>query len=357
MQSVGIFDGRPESEITAIHCHPSGKFVFCGKRDGSVSYFETETAKHREILYRHASDIGITCITYIQDKHLLITADESGRVLINKVTVSATGFDFCCSVNDIRSEQSLSQLLHDISGTRILLRGNISTEIWTTEGHNLGVKLNDDGEALLVNDSLHPGYFVSVGHQATSIFSWENGMNRTLGLDSKQKTDFMITPPTPTQEQGGFAEGQLLQCEEPWTAPFLAKLHRHDLRDPPHYNGTTDTIHVWPVSSLTERAGMAPSIPLGDFGSKAYRVRQIIAMAGNVLYFLDTDLWICSLDMTNKSTISSGAKRHCFLLSEWRSVDGNFLVDFIPTRREFLVSRKHEMLVISGGLEFEEPWI
>jgi WD40 repeat protein len=357
MRSVGILAGQPEPEITAVHCHPSGNFVFCGKRDGSVSYFETRTAKHRQVLYRHASGISITCVMYIQDKQLLVTADESGRVLINKVTASDTGFDFCCYVNDIRSEQSLSLLLHDISGTRILLRGKNSTEIWTTEGHNLGVELSDDGEALLVNHPLRPGYLVAVSHQATGIFSWGDGLNTTLSLDGKQEVDLMVTPPTPTQRQGGITEEGLLQCEEPWTAPFLVKLHRHDHRNPPQYNGTTDMILVWPASSITDSTGMAPSIPLGNFGSHAHRVRQIIAIPGNILYFLDTDLWICSLDITNKSTILSGAKRHFFLLSEWRSVDGGFLVEYIPTTREFLVSRMHELLVISGGLEFEEPWI
>lgn len=357
IQSAGVLDGLPETEVTAIYCHPSGNFVFCGKRDGSVSYFETRTAKYREVLYRHASDIGITCIMYIQDKQLLITADESGRVLINKVTASDTGFDFCCSVNDIRSEQSLSMLLHDTSGTRILLRGKTSTEIWTIEEGKLGVKLNDDREALLVNHPLHPGYLVSVGHQATTTFSWENGLNTTLSLDSKQEVDFMITPPTPTQSRIRFAEEELLQYEEPWRAPFLVKLHRHDFPDPLQYNGTTDMIHIWPASNVTDRTGMAPSIPLGNFGSNAHRVRQIIAIAGSVLLFLDTDLWICSLDIKDKSTILTGAKRHFFLLSEWRSVDGSFLVEYIPTTRKFLVSRKHELLVISGGLEFEEPWI
>lgn len=248
-------------------------------------------------------------------------------------------------------------LLHNISGTRILLRGKTSTEIWTAEGHNLGVKLNDDRESLLANHPLRPECLVSVGHQATAIFSWETGMHTKLSLDNKEGVDLMVTPPTPKQAHGQFADEGLLQCEEPWTAPFIVKLHRHGRRYPPQYNGTTDAIHIWPTSSITERTVTAPSIPLGNFGSNTHRVRQIIAMAGSVLYFLDTDLWICSLDATNKSTILSGAKRHCFLLSEWRSTDGSFLVEYIPTTREFIVSRKHELLVISGGLEFEEPWI
>jgi len=80
-------------------------------------------------------------------------------------------------------------------------------------------------------------------------------------------------------------------------------------------------------------------------------------MADSVLFFLDTDLWICSLDISNSSTILAGAKRHFFLLSEWRSIDGGFLVEDISASREFIISKKHELLVISGGLQFEQPWM
>ena len=54
---------------------------------------------------------------------------------------------------------------------------------------------------------------------------------------------------------------------------------------------------------------------LGTFGDHVHRVRQVIGMAGSVLFFLDTDLWIFSLDISNSSTILAGAKRHFFLLS------------------------------------------
>lgn len=354
MKSISMLDGASEPEITALCCHASGYFVFYGKRDGSVSYFETSSAKHQQILYRHASNIGVTCILYVEKQELLVTADESGRVIINKLTASNTGFDFCCCIAEIRSEQSVSQLLHDVSGTRILLRGTKSTDIWTIDGKNLGMTLgNIDSEALLVNDPLRPGYLAAIGRQDIRIFAWEDGSNATI----KQTVDLMITPPTPTGRQHVFTEEAAIYCHEPWNAPFFVSLFRHDIRYPPQYDGNTDTIRIWPASSIIDSTCLPPSIPLGTFGCHARRVRQIIGMAGSILLFLDTDLWICSLDISNSSTIPDGAKRHFFLLSEWRSIDGGFLVEYISASREFVVSKKHELLVISGGLELEQPWM
>lgn len=358
MRSISMLDGASEPEITALCCHPRGSFVFCGKMDGSVSYFETSSAKHQQILYRHASNIGVTCILYVEKQELLVTADEAGRVLINKLTASNTGFDFCCCIAEIRSEQSVSLLLHDVSGTRILLRGRKSTGIWTIDGKNLGMTLGDiDSEALLVNDPLHPGYLAAIGRQDIRIFSWEDGRNATINLKGKQTVDLMITPPTPTGTQHVPVEETAIHCHEPWNAPFLVSLFRHDIRDPPQYDGNTDTMRIWPASSITDSTCLPPSIPLGTFGSHAHYIRQIIGMAGSVLFFLDTDLWICSLDISNSSTILAGAKRHFFLLSEWRSFNGGFLIEYISASREFVVSKKHELLVISEGLQFEQPWI
>ena len=358
MRSFSMLDSASEPQIAAMCCHPSGSFVFCGKRDGSVSLFETSSAKHQQILYRHASNIEVTCVLYVEKQELLVTADESGRVLINKLTASNTGVDFCCCVAEIRSEQSISLLLHDVSGTRILLRGKKSADIWTIGGKHLGVTLSDiDSEALLVNHPLHPGYLAAISRQDIRIFSWEDGRNGTINIKGKQTVDLMITPPTPIETQHVLVEKIASSCHEPWKAPFLVSLFRHDIGDQPHYDGNTDTMRIWPASSITDNSCLPPSIPLGTFGNHAHRVRQIIGMAGSVLFFLDTDLWICSLDISNSSTVLAGAKRHFFLLSEWRSINGGFLVEYISTSREFVVSKKHEVLVISGGLQFEEPWL
>jgi len=74
------------------------------------------------VLYQHAANIGITCIAYSEQRCLLITADESGRVMLNKVMVSQAGCEVVNTVAEMRSQESLTALLLNASGTRILTR-------------------------------------------------------------------------------------------------------------------------------------------------------------------------------------------------------------------------------------------
>ena len=125
--------GVCEAEITTICCHPGGDYVFCGKQDGSVTYFPTNNAVQRGVLCRHAANVEITCIAYSGQRCLLATADQSGRVLINKITISQAGFEVVNPVVEIRSEESIVALLLDASGTRIIIQGKRSAEVWTTK--------------------------------------------------------------------------------------------------------------------------------------------------------------------------------------------------------------------------------
>jgi WD40 repeat protein len=356
-RSVGMLEGPLDPEITAMCCHTSGSFVFCGTKDGSVCYFETSTAIKRRVLYRHASNIGITCILFIEKSHLLVTADESGRVLINNIAVSDTGYEFISCAAEIRSDKSLSKLLQDVSGAKILLRGKGTAEIWTVAGQRVGKILSGDyADAQFTSHPLHPDYFVSIGLQGLRIFSWADGLD-VEQFRGGQSVDFKITPPTPTATPTAhcFSRKQTsISCDEPCNPPFLVRLFEQGSKKSLHGGSSLD---IWPASSLTTSTSLPPTIPLGKFGRYTHRIRQIITTVESMVIFLDNDLWICSIDVYNLSTISSGARRHFFLLSEWQSIYGGFIVEYISSTRQFVVSKKHELLVISRGLEFEEPWI
>jgi hypothetical protein len=97
-------------------------------------------------------------------------------------------------------------------------------------------------------------------------------------------------------------------------------------------------------------------VPLPDIDNLASKVHQIITVTGGLLLFLDTDLWVCSLDLTSFTLSRHGTKRHFFVLSEWQNSGRGFIIEYAPTRREFLVAKKHQILVVRRGLDFAEPW-
>lgn len=339
VRSVSMLEEPPDPEITAMCCPSGGNFVFCGKRDGSVSYFETNTARQKEILYRHAKNIAITCIAFIEARSLLVTADEAGRVLISQIIVSIESCELLSIVAEIRSKDSLSALLPSLSYTKLLLRGKRSAQVWTTEGKNVGATIffGDDEEKTFTNHPLHPDHFVSIDQGDIRIFSWTDARESAHSLYARQADERLSS-----------------SYIEQWSPPLLAFLSKRN-------TASTSTkypkLRIWPASDIIASNFLPPSIPLLSFDNNTYRIRQIISVTGSVVFFLDLDLWICSLDLITALSISKGASRHFFLLSEWQSIDGGFIIEYVPATCEFVVARKHQVLVISRGLTFEEPWI
>ena len=127
------------------------------------------------------------------------------------------------------------------------------------------------------------------------------------------------------------------------TTPLLiANLQKRNLSAP---------LKIWQSSNLSR------PIQISDLALHVSRITQMIAVVDTTILFLDTALWICSLDVSKYSSFADGAKRHFFLLSEWKGMNGRFIIDYLPAKREFVVVRKHGVLVVGRGLEFEEDWI
>jgi WD40 repeat protein len=355
---VGMLGGPLEAKITAMCCHPSGDIVFCGKRDGSVAYFNTHTATQDGVLYRHAAKTRITCMAYSERRRLLITADESGRVLINNVSMSQTGCEVVALVAEIRSEVSAAALLPDASGTRILIKGMRSAEAWTTEGEKVGfsIPIDDDDDRTIINHPLDAEYFVSIGHKDMRIYSWADALEAQPFIERNiMALSRTATPPSPGLQRGLQPKCWPDLSTHSQSSRFIINLLKGSPASTSCYTSTA--LQVWPASSISVSKPYPQPNHIPDFNNHVHKVHQIVGMTGSQLLFLDTDLWVCSLNMTRVTSSAHEAKRHFFLLSEWQSSDRVFKIEYMPVRREFVVARKDGILVISRGLEFEEPWL
>lgn len=358
-KSVGMLEVSSDPEITALCSISTGEFVFCGKKDGSVSYFETGNATQQNLLYQHAFGTRVTCIIFIEKFSILVSGDESGRVLINTIVVSRHDCQFVKLVAEIRSEEAISGILHDNSGQRLLLKGRRSAKIWTTEGLPVeSTMLKDEGigdeERIFVNHPSTNDHFLVVTERSIQIFSWSDALEIQSSITSKPDITLRVTPPSPTLNRTFRIDAGPTSHLDEWEPPLMAFLFNNDSTS---RFQKRSILRIHSATSIVISGTSTPSIPLSRFSKHFNHIRQLIAVSGTTIFFLDMDLWICSLDVTNTLSIEHGARRHFFLLSEWQSTDGSFLIQYVATTREFLVARKHRILVISRGLDFEEPWI
>ena len=350
-KSEGVLEDSADPEITAICSHPREDFAFCGKQDGSVSYFEMETSTQKSILYSHGAQASITCIAYAEKTGLLMSADESGHILIHRVVVSKAGCEKESLVSEIISTQVIVTLLPHAARDRILIIGKKTAEIWSTNGEKIGhILLFTDINCHESNSILqHPAdaeSFIIVSPKGVCVYRWTDASETQpaavdAGSQPANITLVSASPRCPTDQQGENS-GLVPFQRGPCLFPNLIKRF-----------GRIPELQIWNASS----SGTIRPLTIPNLNESAHRVRQIIGTYGSLIIFLDTDLWVCSIDLMQVKSFSHGSKRHFFLLSEWQNRDKGMVIEYVPRKRDFLVVRKHGLLIVKGGLGFEEPWV
>ncbi|KAL9046744.1 MAG: hypothetical protein Q9214_000500 [Letrouitia sp. 1 TL-2023] len=356
-ESSDIGEGPPEAGITAICCDDIGNYIFCGKLDGSVGFFETRNATQQGVLYRHALNVRVTSIAYNKHKSLLMTADESGRILINKISFSGLG-EAASPVGDISTEEPIRKILPDLMGNGLIVSSRGFANLWTLQGETKGPQIRlsgEDGDRII---SLHPTStqnFIVLGSKNFYVYSWANGLEeQPVIYDTLGGLSLMVTPPTPLMPSA--PENRELSSMTTLTIPlppinYIAHLF-------PSLSGTHFLL-VWPAESLSAPASSPIPQPLPDPDHLGSKIQQIITVWGTKLLFLDTNLWVCSLEMSSQELCAKAVKRHFFLLSEWQCgvIGEPFIIDFSGSKKEFFITFKERLLVAKRGLDVAEQWV
>ncbi len=92
--------------------------------------------------------------------------------------------------------------------------------------------------------------------------------------------------------------------------------------------------------------------PLLGFNLLRPCIKYIVAVNGINFIFLDTDLWVCSLDLKSFA-ITPKAKRHLFI----PQTGSTFLAKSVsnsPPRNEFVFVKKKELLIIQRRMDYSE---
>ena len=355
-KSVGMLEGPEHAEITVICSELLGNFVFCGKSDGTVVQFETLNATQQGVLYRHAVNVGITGIAYSEQRCMLMTSDQSGRVLINSINLLDKVTEIADPMTEIRSEESIKSLLPDPTGTRLLIHGKKYANIWTMSGERVGLPIplrDETGEKIITIHPTKVENFVVIGGKDVHVYFWADGSEiQTFVSEQMGAVSLEITPPTPTQ--ASFVHNSDLSNSKLNRRPikFVANLANFS-----SFTSGTPSLEIWPASSLSVSICCPRPEPLSDIDKLASRIRQIIAIAGTQFLFLDKDHWVCSLDLKTPALSAHSVKRHFFLLSEWQIRGGGFIIQYSPSKRDFLIAFKDRLLVIKRGFDFAEPWL
>lgn len=332
-RSVTMVDEETRAEITAMVCHPNGEVVFCGKEDGLVIIYLTQDSEEFEVLYKHCADVAITSMAWGQQESTLASVDESSRIVVRKIMKAKSRWSATEILVDKRCTDSIDGLLFSPSNDRLLVTGKLCDEIWTLHGQKFGSRAHVDRKQRKV--IFHPmrlASFVLLELDVARVFNW---------------ADFAeLTPPQGVRlnRLNGFSEMNSITSITYEGQKLLAELSKT------HGNHSLTRLNCWDISGIQDDAGSITSLP--GFEKLGPMVEHLIAVNGTHLFFLDIDLWVCSLDLTTYA-MKSEMKRHFFIPNDWCCTSREILFQF-TSAKEFAMAKGQELLIIKGATQHYE---
>lgn len=331
-KSVEMVESQSKTKITTMVCHHDGDVVFCGKQDGSVMAFLTHDGQENSLLYKHASNISVTHIAWGSHQSVLVSADESSRIIIRKIIKDRTGLSAAETMSDKRFADSVSALLFDPTNNRLLVSGKKMAELWTIHGERMGSKtFLPRTFRMAICHPLRADIFVVMEPHLARLFTWadfetlaEEGVRLNRSSEPDDRTSTLTV----------FYQGTAIMVE-------LLK---------PSGGQSSRALECWQMCDI--RGNVTSITPLPGFEMLGSSVEHILTVIGTRLVFLDTDLWVCSLDLKSFAATPE-AQRHFFIPSDWHSDSDNVLFQF-TSKDEFIYANKNELRVIKRAMNYSE---
>ncbi|KAI9662479.1 MAG: hypothetical protein M1821_008646 [Bathelium mastoideum] len=333
-KTVGMLEGPPQPEITALLSLSDGTNVVCGKQDGSLLLCSTTDTTQVTNLNGHQTNVSVTCIALTYDDTTVVSADESGRILVQKRVDDHNYSRIPELLADRRFSSAVLALLVNHDGSHLLVSGVDCVELWTLpDGKELTQRRFNNRRSLnAVRHPIHQDMLIVFDDDVARLLRWSNleELSVPMGIRLEQS----LHPNSKETNTIVSYKGVSILIQ-------LVKVFGRRAQT---------RFECWQASEL--EISTTSTAALSGFKLLGPSVEYVIAVVGTTLLFLDTDLWICSLDLKTFGT-TPVAKRHFFVLSEWFTASGELLYQF-TTKKEFVFAKKHEVIVVKHGLDFAE---
>lgn len=177
--------------ITSIACQAEGEVFYCGKEDGSVSVYATESGMHISTLFSHASGVSIVSLEYDSKTHTITSTDTSSRVMIHRLVMRTTNSVTAKVMFDHRTASSINQLLCRPDLDRILFCSADTADLRcpSSDEHVSKLEYLQREDCHWTSHPKSPGQLLAVTRTSVHIFSWDSLVRLTpikgLSLESE----------------------------------------------------------------------------------------------------------------------------------------------------------------------------
>jgi WD40 repeat protein len=335
--------------VTALACHSDGNTIFVAKDDGSVSTYDAQTGKRIKVLYSHSneSDISVTRLAWGSRRGILSSADVSTRLKTWQLSQDPRGiWDTKVQLLDIYLSSSITQILLNPENNLIMVSTTTSDSIYTLGGDLTQSRVSSAPKTWKwINHPSDPKWVISISPSSAHVYSWSDFTEicaHTLAiLPTSPKANLTIRTLIPIPKSHLAVE--VLESSPNFSRTHLQLFSSSSFK-PPGLSADE------PVPTVSSEPTIIQPIPSTNFLSTCLE-RLIALSTPSTLVFLDTNLWVCTIDL--RTFTGKDYTRHFFLPYDWLSASGHGLLMDVVGRWDVACVKGDEVAVVRKGIRGE----
>ncbi|EEP82371.1 predicted protein [Uncinocarpus reesii 1704] len=266
--------------ISAITGHQEDEYLFCGRFDGSIAVYETETGNLVHELCKHMRFIRVHLLDWNADASLLTSADVSCRFICRGVA-RKPGEEWSVgnTLLDKRTSSDIKQILTNQRGDRLLVSTALTDVVYTIDAYSLEInRIAQQDERQWIKHPTNADHLVLIKGGKAFIYDWaqftmvsgEDGIH----LESLSRTDHFVSQIVCNNEANKVG------------AFYLAEYNERDY---------ASELELWDAANITPDATRAPSE--AQYKLFPHGIKAILGEYMTFLLFLDSESWVCSVDL------------------------------------------------------------
>ena len=319
--------------ITATATHHDPRYLLCGRENGTMAIYSSNTGQELQSLPGHGLDLAIVRLQWNERGNILLAIDRSGGYSVQTVVRDEHG-SFQPSVALQKSAFQVQQIILSPGANRLLVSTADSCELWDLEGTMFAKEKITELQAqrLWTQHPTDIDKLLLINGEQIRTFEWSN-----LQECSEPKSIHLHGVGTAMLPQ--------LSVETTANGRSLCIYHAMD-----RLTGLAPSMRVFPTQSITSSADVTKAV--ATFDDVAKDVKCIIGTHKSLLLYLSQQGWLCSINIDDISP-EKFYTRHFFIPLQWHS-NVNRLAMCVTSKGCVVLAVKHEIAVFHNGLNFEE---
>ncbi|KAI4162434.1 MAG: hypothetical protein LQ342_004000 [Letrouitia transgressa] len=319
--------------ITATATHHDPRYVFCGRENGTMAIYLSNTGQELQCLSDHGLNLAIIRMQWSENGSVLLAVDISGGYSVQKVIRDEHG-SFQHSVILQKSGIQVQQVFLGPAADRLLVSTADNYELYDLGGALLAQEKATGLEAPgpWIQHPTKLDKLLMINGQHIRTFQWSN-LQECLEPRTVQLLDVKTAMPP------------RLRAEATASGRNLCIYYAGDSSA-----GLAPSMRVFSMQSITSKADVIN--PAANFNDVAKDVKCIIGVHKSLLLYLSQQGWLCSINIDDISP-EKFYTRHFFIPLQWHS-NTDHLAMCVTSKGCVVLAVKNEIAIFHNGLTFEE---